>query len=222
MGHSPLDRVDALANVYASALESHLAGGVTTLFGWSMGGLTAWETARILTRRGVRVNGVVLVDMPAENDTLDRIADLNDSDSLAALFTGVLDLDPDELRRLKPEARTDLVISRGRVAGLFPDDMSQAALKRLFAVYAANGRAAKHYAIPSQNLPVLLIRPRTEHAAPLPYMPSSGPDDYGWSRYALGGVSLRWVGGGHNSLLESPYVEEVAAHVGEFLDSRGQ
>lgn len=218
-GQAPLDSIEALAELYAEALDKAIPEGPLVFFGYSMGGMAAWETARLLREHGRHIDDLVLVDMPAENDALAGMGDLDEPSELAALFTGVLELDAKALAALDAPARVDYVLETGIRSGLYPKDMPRETLRRLFSVYAANGRAVKNYRPAAQNVRVLVIRPRPGEGVKLPYMPSSGADDYGWSRYARRGVALRWVGGGHNDILESPHIEEVVKHVAEHLEA---
>lgn len=56
-----VESIEEQALVMLNALDTAVSGPMT-LFGWSTGGLLAWEMARILTDRGSEVEAVVLVD----------------------------------------------------------------------------------------------------------------------------------------------------------------
>ena len=54
-------RIKDLAAMYADAIESH-AGAATLVAGFSIGGIAALETARLLEQRGSPAKGLVLID----------------------------------------------------------------------------------------------------------------------------------------------------------------
>ncbi|KAF8836384.1 putative polyketide synthase [Paxillus ammoniavirescens] len=60
----PWGSIEAMAQAYALAIEIHVKDTLI-LGGWSFGGVVAFEVARILTARGINVNGVILIDSPA-------------------------------------------------------------------------------------------------------------------------------------------------------------
>ncbi|KAF9219881.1 putative polyketide synthase [Gyrodon lividus] len=60
----PWGTIEGMAQVYAHAVERHVKDALI-LGGWSLGGVIAFEVARILTARGIDVKGVVLIDSPS-------------------------------------------------------------------------------------------------------------------------------------------------------------
>ncbi|KAF9240177.1 putative polyketide synthase [Melanogaster broomeanus] len=58
------ESIQDMAQAYALAVERHSKDALI-LGGWSFGGVVAFEVARILTARGIKVKGVVLIDSPA-------------------------------------------------------------------------------------------------------------------------------------------------------------
>ena len=213
-GLPPLDDMPALGNLHSRAIAAALPDAPLVLFGWSMGGLTAWESARQLLAGGRKVGAVILLDSPAETGQLAPLLALDEADSLAALFADIFLLDADALRRMPRERMLDAVIDRGIEAGIYPKELPASTLRRLFDIYAANGRAVAAYRPEPLPVPALLIRPEAGFADPrlIPADPVAG-----WKRLALGGLVERRIGGSHNTVLASPQVEEVVVHINDFL-----
>lgn len=218
-GEAPLESIEELAELHIQGLRRELSGSPLALFGWSMGGLVAWEAARRLRALGEEVTGIVLLDTPAVTSSLRRTMAKDEAGLLADLFTGVIPLAAEELRGLQRDGRgvmIDHIISLGRARGVYSREMDTPTLRRIFDVYAANGRAVLAYEIPPQNIPALLIRPRPG-TDPLPYMPTKAPEDYGWSAYSAS-LRLGWISGSHNTVFESPHLESAASQTLDFLN----
>ena len=217
-GQTPLDSIEELAELHVQGLRREFSGSPLALFGWSMGGLVAWEAARRLRALGEEVTGIVLLDTPAVTSSLRQTMAKDEAGLLADLFTGVIPLVVEELRGLQRDGRKamiDHIISLGRERGIYSPEMDTATLRRIFDVYAANGRAVLAYQIPPQNIPAFLIRPRPG-TDPLPYMPSEAPEDYGWGVYCSN-LQVGWISGSHNTVFESPHLEWAATQTRGFL-----
>lgn len=211
-GQEPLASVEDLAAYYLTHVRQGFPHGPYALAGWSFGGLVAWEAARQLLGLGQPVSALVLLDSVAAPERIARLLAADEAEFLATLFAEVLPLEAAHLRALTPEERLEHIMSLGRQLGVFPPDIDRPHMRRLLALFKANGLAAVRYRPPALDLPVLLVRPQEASALSLPDDPLQG-----WGQRALGGVELRMVAGNHATMLIPPQVEEVAAAMAPYL-----
>ena len=127
----------------------------------------------------------------------------------------------DELRRLDPERRLELILSKGREAGGLPAGMQASDLRRLVGILEANRRALRAYRPEPADLRLVYIRAAEGVRA-----------DAAWEPLALGGLEVHEVAGSHLSMHLPPHVEalgeRLAACIGasslpasEALERRG-
>ncbi|MEU3604600.1 amino acid adenylation domain-containing protein [Streptomyces sp. NPDC035033] len=137
--------VTGLAAHYADVLTARFPEGPYRLGGWSMGGVLALETARLLTERGRTVELVAAVDLleppgrtapPSDPALLARFA--RDLAGLAGSdwAPGPADLEPADGRSPIGE-----LLVRARAAGVLPEDVDTPTLERLAARFLRLSRA---------------------------------------------------------------------------------
>lgn len=127
---SPAATVDGLAVGYLDAVLPVVGDGPLCLLGWSMGGVLAFETARLAARRGIAVPVLVLVDAPVAEpvppppEHLVWRAFLSSATGAAAdpRWTG------------RPGTALDAAVA----AGSLPADVDRDALLRGYTVFRAN------------------------------------------------------------------------------------
>ncbi|WP_437681742.1 amino acid adenylation domain-containing protein [Sorangium sp. So ce131] len=216
-GTAPLRSVDAMARVYADALEAAYPAGPVHVGGWSMGGVVAFELGRQLRARGREVAPLVVIDaaMPL-HPRPERRTDMQ----LMLGFLGNLELSPEELGLSRDADWTldrvlDAVLVKGKAAGVVPASADRRFLARYFEVFAAGARALDGYRPASAPADaralydgdVLLLK-----AADAP------PDiAQGWQRSTRGQVRAADVPGKHDQLMDPPYVDAIAARIREAL-----
>jgi amino acid adenylation domain-containing protein len=211
-GQEALSRVEDLTALYLATMLERFPQGPYALAGWSFGGLVAWEAARQLASRGQQVSALVLLDSVALPDKIVELLNRDEADFLASLFAEVLPLDPEHLRGMDTEQRQDHIMALGRERGVFPPDIGRPLMRRLLALFKANGLAAVRYRPPALDLSTLLVLPEKTSGLNLPDDPLQG-----WGERALGGVRLCTVPGSHGTMLMPPQVEEVAAAMIPYL-----
>ncbi|KAF8549493.1 putative polyketide synthase [Imleria badia] len=131
----PWETLEDMAQAYASMIEQHASDAALMLGGWSFGGVVAFEIARILIARGVRIQGVVLIDSPfpsapplLSDSLIDRL--LRDQErtldsSMTALVVRQFKQSTALLDGYVPTVR-DAAVSLAFLrctAGFFPDDV---------------------------------------------------------------------------------------------------
>ncbi|MFF7791131.1 acyltransferase domain-containing protein [Streptomyces sp. NPDC007991] len=211
------------ARRYAEAIAAAHPDGPCLLGGWSFGGFVAQEMARQLTAAGREVPLVVLLDsvrpLPLPGVTrADRIRTHFEgfAGHVADAYGVRLELPYDELVAMDDDRdRIDTVLRALREAA----DVPPAALEHQRASYLDMGIGEAHrpggYAGP-----VVLYRA----TGPAPHTvrdPAYERDDeaLGWDEVCPG-LEVVPVAGHHLSLLDPPYVDEIAAHLSRVLAER--
>jgi thioesterase domain-containing protein len=139
-GREPVRSLPALAREYAHLLRAVRPEGGHRLLGWSMGGVIAFEVARLLTAAGLDVAQVVLVDaglpwvapMPPEREVQRTF--LRDLAGMAGFgpegINAVVDLQPEDAA----EAATFAAIEE---SGVLPEELDAEILEERYTVFRA-------------------------------------------------------------------------------------
>ncbi|MEV8547177.1 acyltransferase domain-containing protein [Streptomyces sp. NPDC051572] len=223
-----LDRIEDAHTVsekarrYAEAITATHPNGPCALAGWSFGGFVAQETARQLTAAGRDVELVVLIDSVRPLPQPDRTP----ADRVRAHLTGFaqhiadtygvqLPLPYDELVALDDDhERIDLVLRTLRGAVKVPP----AALEHQRASYLDLRIGEAHR--PGRYEGRVVLYRATEPAPHTVRDPAYERDDdaLGWDEVCPL-LTVVPVAGHHLSLLDPPYVDEIAAHLRRVLAS---
>jgi amino acid adenylation domain-containing protein/FkbM family methyltransferase len=212
-------RLEDLASRYLEEVRAAQPAGPYLLGGWSLGGLVAFEMARQLRRAGETVGLVALIDpsapfaasaASAASATARAIGD----DVLALRFAR-------DFAALQGRALPPLPVARGggsvllqlfdglKAAGLLPEEIGIDELRRRFALFEQNVRAAERYTPGPCDAPMALFL--TEGG---PGVEARAAD---WAPLAAGGVEIHRLEGDHYSLLASERVEALAARLRPLL-----
>ncbi|WP_200301035.1 type I polyketide synthase [Streptomyces adelaidensis] len=204
------------ARRYAEAVAAVHPDGPCLLGGWSFGGFVAQETARQLTAAGRDVRLVVLIDSVRP---LTR-PDVTPGDRIRAHFTGFarhvadaygveLELPYDELAATEDDGeRIDVVLRALREAAEVP----RAALDHQRSSYLDLRIGEAHR--PGRHDGQVVLYRAGESAPHTVRDPAYERDDeaLGWDEVCPNLAVVRVVGH-HLSLLDPPYVDEIAAHL---------
>lgn len=157
----PGGTVEELAEHYARAVRQAAGDGPYRLGGWSMGGLVALETARILSQGGGRVDVVALIDPPApgavaEPDDVALLAWL--ARDLAGITGGDWAPGGEEFRAADGTASTEVFHDRAVRAGILPDDVDAAGMDEIVRRFSRNARALAAFEPAPTDVPVWLFR----------------------------------------------------------------
>lgn len=216
-GTAPLRSVDAMARVYADALEATYPAGPVHVGGWSMGGVVAFELGRQLRARGREVAPLVVVDatMPL-HPRAERRTDMQ----VMLGFIGNLELSPEDLGLSRGADWTldrmlDAVVVKGKAAGVLPASAERRLLARYFEVFAAGARALDGYRPASSAADTRALY----DGDVLLFKAADAPPDIaqGWQRSTRGHVRAFDVPGKHHQLMDPPYADGIAASVREAL-----
>ncbi|MFI0479566.1 AMP-binding protein, partial [Actinomadura sp. 9N215] len=211
---TPLATVEEIAAHYVARIRRAVPRGPYRLAGWSFGGNVAFEMARLLEDDGEQVAFLGLVD--------------------ARVF-GADELDPG-YRARSDLGRYALIAQAGAVDGLaerdalavlarhavetdrVPELGSLAAVRRMVAVFTANGRAADAYRPTGRvRAGIHLFKADRVH----PVLPCPPVDPAGWARRTTGGMRLTTVPGDHHDLMRPPHVAALADAMSRALAAAG-
>ncbi|WOX07863.1 type I polyketide synthase [Streptomyces sp. N50] len=218
-----LDRIEDAHTVsekarrYAKAITTAHPNGPCVLAGWSFGGFVAQETARQLTAAGRDVELVVLIDsvrpLPRPDSVRTQLTGF--AQHIADTYGVQLPLPYDELVALDDDhERIDRVLRTLRGVVKVPP----AALEHQRASYL-DLRIGEAHRPARYEGPVVLYR-ATEPAPHTVRDPAYERDDdaLGWDEVCPR-LTVVPVSGHHLSLLDPPYVDEIAAHLRRVLAS---
>ncbi len=203
---TPLESVETMAARYVAAIRGVQAAGPYFLAGWSFGGLIALEMARQLERDGESAGLLALIDsMPPGHDAYRNATPVSFGRDLAAR-AGIEPMRrAPELADLPADAVLASIVEEARAARLLPDDSAASTIKALFDVYLANGRAGASYRPAASLQRAVLLRASQSRA---------GEDvEAAWRRLVGPDLEIVPVPGDHYTMLQSPYVEKLAAEL---------
>ncbi|HEX2957043.1 MAG TPA: alpha/beta fold hydrolase [Chitinispirillaceae bacterium] len=208
-----LPTVEEMAETYIDAINKCVFGSPVIFIGWSFGGLVAYEAALQYRRMGGVVEKLILLDSVADNRNARDAMKTDENAVLIRLFSEQLPIDENELRSKNGDQRLEYLIKLGVDNAMLPMDFSKDRMKSLLKTYHNNTLAAARYVPVASNEKALLIRPKKETLSAFTI-----PDKYlAWKDVLQGGVQLEWVDGDHKSMLMEPFVQQVGAHVLNYL-----
>nr|WP_227027228.1 non-ribosomal peptide synthetase [Corallococcus soli] len=209
-GAAPDTTVEAMAARYVRELRRVRPSGPYHLFGWSMGGVIAFEMARQLDAAGQVVAELCLLDATLEG--FEQPLGPGDDAALLGAFAVDLGLSEGAVESLAPGASLPELLRAARDGGVLPEDAPLETLERLYAVFRANLEALHAY------------RPGP-YAGALTLLAGAGggiqeatSPDWGWARVTRGGVRTLLVPGDHYQLLNPSHVRAVGNALQSLLE----
>ncbi|QRO01823.1 amino acid adenylation domain-containing protein [Archangium violaceum] len=202
--------VEEMAARYLREIRRVQPSGPYHLFGWSMGGVIAFEMARQLQEAGEPPGTLCLLDSTLEG--FEKPLTDEDEAALLGAFAVDLGLPAQDVPRgfSLPE-----VLHAARARGLLPAEAPLATLERLYTVFRTNLAALHRY------------RPAQAYAGALHLLAAAEggirhatTEDWGWAAWVRGGVRVIRTPGDHYSLLTEPNVHVVREHVRALVDGR--
>ncbi len=221
----PLETIEEIAKYYISEIMTVDSEGPYQLAGYSLGGNIAYEMSRQLTAMGKKVSFTGLLDAAAEGP-------VNHSSIFREIASGVKYALTYTLWNIsyffKTSKESKFSIIQRRWRGLWkkmrgmdiePSTVNRASKgeekelpKYMRRVHRANRRAGRRYYIKSYSGQVHLFK--AEHQT----FYISDPVNYGWDKYARGGVVIHEVPGEHSSTFAPPNDRYFSAILQRSLD----
>jgi thioesterase domain-containing protein len=203
----PLTSFDHMARLYTEHVQAACPNGPYMLIGWSLGGIIAFEMAKLLQSAGKQVGLLALIDAnpaPPEGNQLED----GDPHEWMDFIRNVLRLELDELAdrrhriwQLGTEEKLSLLQSlvdpRGSESG------GTNWIKACFTVYSANQEAWRRY-VPSTFDGKIVLFEAEQRDVMLP------PFADGWNALAGRGCDVIPVKGDHLSVVRDPGVSQIA------------
>ncbi len=201
---APHTSIEEMAAAYVEEMWEVQSGGDFALLGYSMGGIIAYEVARLLRARGA---GVSLLGMI---DTAPSVSEEPVDYALPLLIRkGLrLDIDPRPLADVPFEESVKALLDAAIEAGSVPADYHASHLRRMLEMYHLNGRAIKAHTVRPAPERVTLFR-----------SDEPGSPTLGWEEFAAH-VRVVRVPGDHFHVMEPGGVEVIAGEVAAVCDPR--
>ncbi|WP_147446687.1 non-ribosomal peptide synthetase, partial [Corallococcus sp. CA047B] len=200
-GARPDLTVEAMATRYVRELRRVRPSGPYHLFGWSMGGVIAFEMARQLEAAGESVGELCLLDSTLEG--FEQPLGPGDDAALLGAFAVDLGLPEASVASLAHGGSLLELLRAARDGGVLPEDAPLETLERLYAVFRANLEALHAYR-PGDYAGSLTLLAGAEGG-----IRDASSQDWGWARVVRGGVRTLRVPGNHYELLQPSHVQAV-------------
>ena len=229
---APHTTVEEMAAYYIEALRNVQPEGPYYLGGHSLGGWVAFEMAQQLQRQGEAVALVAIIDTPAP--ALAHFVDQRDWDDarwlvelsyrIKHLLAPTLEVTYTALQPLTAEQQLCYLQEQLAQVNLFPAEAGLEQLQRLLEIFKAHSQVRYTIAQAVQPTPLALFRtesafgPEHEQAAESAFIELATPaTDDAWGWRAFGPTTVHRLPGDHLSILNEPYVHELAAQLAAAL-----
>jgi amino acid adenylation domain-containing protein len=213
-GQTPLETVEDVAAFFADAVREMCPDGPYLLGGWSFGGLVAWEMGRQMRAAGDDVAMVAMLDTgvptPREritDDTLDHARVMQRIVADLVGWAAASSVRVDRISALPPRQQAIEAVRQVNQPRALPASRVDEILT-LTRVRQANLGALVGYRPPAYDGHLTYIRTAASDRA----IPADGAVEF-WSSRALGGATVHRIAGSHGTLLQPPFVEELAARL---------
>jgi amino acid adenylation domain-containing protein len=210
-GHAPLETAEEIAAFFAAAIRQVQPEGPYLLGGWSFGGLVAWEMGRQLRAAGAEVGLVTLLDTGAPRPRQNTAELLDHARVLQRIVADLVgwglagQVRVDRISRLPHRQQAVEAVRQVDSARMLPMERVDEILT-LTRVRRANLGALVAYDPPACDGHLTYVRTAASDRA----VPSDGAVEY-WTSRALGGATVHRVGGSHGTILQPPFVADLAA-----------
>ena len=210
-GHAPMETVEEVAAFFAAAVRELQPEGPYLLGGWSFGGLVAWEMGRQMRAAGCDVGLVALLDTgvptPREQagNALEHARVLQRIVADLVGWSAASLVRVEKITHLPPREQAQEAVRRVKQPRALPESRVDEILT-LTRVRLANLGALTSYDPPAYEGHLTYVRTAASDRA----LPADGAVEY-WSSRALGGATVHRIAGSHGTLLQAPFVEDLAA-----------
>jgi amino acid adenylation domain-containing protein len=206
-----MTQLPEMAAYYLKFIKAVQKQGGYRLLGYSFGGLLAYEIARQLEASGETVDFVGLLDTAHPELTAEGAAKTDDAELLVGLFPN-LGFSAEQLRLLPRSEQLAQVFGKAKQAGYVPRAMDNEAIERYFNVCRSNLQMS--YQPGKINAPIALIRAKEGSRR-------ITEDDYlAWRQVQGLNMTLHWLPGQHENMMEQPHAGEMARLIEDVLHKK--
>jgi acyl transferase domain-containing protein/thioesterase domain-containing protein/SAM-dependent methyltransferase/acyl carrier protein len=198
----PFNRIEDMAAYYLEAARAVQPEGPYLIGGASFGGAVAFELAQQLRAQGQKVALLVLFDTPGHEQLPQE--PIYDSAVLRSLVGNKVILPQERLRGLTIDEQLSYALEQGKKTGNIPVGIDLEIARRIVLVWKSNAEALFSYR--PQRYPGRLVFFRARERDPwLPEYP-----ELPWIELAEEGAEIHVTPGGHDTMLNQPYVQMLA------------
>ncbi len=190
-----------MATYYLEAIKAIHKQGSYRLVGYSFGGLVAYELASQLESQGETIEWVALLDTAHPELTKDNAAKTDDAELLVSLFP-TIGYTADRLRGFSLSEQLKQVFDKAKQTGLVPRAMDDVSAERYFNVCRSN--LLMDFQPKNIRSPIRLIRAQEGSQR------ISIDDFLGWQQLNGLNMTLHWVTGQHENMMEQPNIKQIA------------
>lgn len=211
----PLEDVLEMAKRYWESIQEVAPHGPYYLAGWSLGGMIAYEIARLIEQKGEKVAFLGLLDTHALDASDDQSIVGTRKDSIDA-WALLLGLKEEELNQMDEMQKMNLILKRAKALNMVPEAAQLDTVKRYLRVMAANKKAGDTY-IPGQPIQSDIYLFCAQDISPVNPIPLV--DAESWRLRTTGNVHVVSIPGDHHRLVESPFVHRLSEEMSKIIAS---
>ncbi|HEU4562693.1 MAG TPA: amino acid adenylation domain-containing protein [Longimicrobium sp.] len=209
-GHEPLETAGEIAAFFIDAVRRMQPEGPYLLGGWSFGGMVAWEMGRQLRAAGAEVGMVALLDTGVPQPKQDTAELLDHARVLQRIVADLVGwgmaslVRVERIGRLPHRQQAIEAVKQVNSPRTLPMSRVDEILT-LTRVRRANLGALVRYDPPPYEGHATYVRTAASDRT----LPKDGAVEF-WTERALGGATVHRVGGSHGTILQHPFVADVA------------
>lgn len=214
-----LTNIKEMANFYIKEMQDVQEEGPYIIGGWSFGGVVAFEMARQLVEKGIKVEAIILLDTWAP----DIYNVTSEWDDLAVFMNDLmkqynLEVSEELILGYKnlsmQDERIDYVISYLKSHSKFKQDIQVEDLEKMIRVFQINLNAYRNYQPEKLDQDILLFTANHQdkennHAE---------DDTLFWGKYVQKELKVIELNATHYSMMQSSHAENIAFHIDIFLE----
>ncbi|HFA51232.1 MAG TPA: amino acid adenylation domain-containing protein [Bacteroidetes bacterium] len=219
----PLDRIEDMAAHYIREIKMQNPEGPYCLAGYSLGGLIAWEMAAQLKAENKEVPLLSLFDAVAKYEWAGtgNSGNLKKKMKKIGFNLSLLLKEPGKAIEYKSSVlKMQFQHMKGKLQMAYrnnkTNEIEEGFLPFGKEVYEKSIEAYEHYELKPLNIHVDLFKAIDQ----MFYL--HDPENYGWDRFALEGLTVHKIAGNHLTLFDEPHGKEVAEALKKRLEEVGQ
>ncbi|EJP86579.1 thioesterase domain-containing protein, partial [Bacillus cereus] len=214
-----LTNIKEMANFYIKEMQNVQEEGPYIIGGWSFGGVVAFEMARQLVEKGIKVEAIILLDTWAP----DIYNDSSEWDDLAVFMNDLmkqynLEVSEELILGYKnlsmQDERIRYVISYLKNHSKFKQDIQVEDLEKMIQVFQTNLNAYRSYQPEKLDQDILLFTANHPHKE----NNHAEDDTLFWGKYVQKELKVIELNATHYSMMQSAHAEDIAYHIDIFLE----
>ncbi len=202
--NEPHSSIEQMASYYIQAIQTVQPHGPYFLFGWSLGGIVAFEMAQQLSRQGEQIAFLASVD----SDPLFTTSELENDDAVLMVWLLGQELEPclSEIQQLAPQEKLLYMLEQAKQKNLVPEEFDLAEVQHLLEINKLNILALGKY------------QPQLYSGAMIVIQASETETDLAsvWNEF-VEELHTDMIPGNHYNLVRPPQVQRLAQILQKYL-----